>query len=107
MNLLKNLTSTAKRFQTATALNLMGLTVAFAACYLFLTQVIYNHTYNTCFKDHDRLYRVEVIGNMWTSNWQAHIPRPLIADRNDSMCPVSRKSGHNTIAVTQTVTKGI
>ena len=32
----------ARRFKTATALNLLGLTVAFAAFYLFMTQVLYN-----------------------------------------------------------------
>ena len=51
----------ARRFKTATLLNLLGLTVAFASFYLFMTQVTYNHSFNHGFTDADRLYRVEMM----------------------------------------------
>ena len=50
----------ARRFKTATALNLIGLTVAFAAFYLFMTQVLYNHSFNSELTGADRLYRFEL-----------------------------------------------
>ena len=77
MNILKNILYMAKRFKTATALNLIGLIVGFSACYLFLTQVVYNHSYNTCLKEHDRLYRVEVNGFFTSGEWLAYSPRYL------------------------------
>ena len=36
---MKQMLYMARRFKTATVLNFTGLVVAFAACYLFLTQV--------------------------------------------------------------------
>ena len=65
----------AKRFNIATTLNLIGLIVGFSACYLFLTQVVYNHSYNTCLKDHERLYRLEFSGTFTSGNWIAFLPR--------------------------------
>ena len=61
MNVFRNMLYMARRFKTATVLNFVGLTVAFAACYLFLTQVTYNHSFNKGLTDHERLYRVEVL----------------------------------------------
>ena len=49
----------ARRFKTATVLNFVGLTVAFAAFYLLMTQVDYNRSYNTCIPDADRVFRLE------------------------------------------------
>ena len=67
----------ARRFKTATALNLMGLTVAFAAFYLFMTQVRYNAGYNRSFPDAERLLRVEAKMNQ-DSPWGTHCNRPLL-----------------------------
>ena len=91
MNIFKNIICMAKRFKTATALNLIGLIVSFAACYLFLTQVIYNHSYNTCFRDYDRLYRVEVFSS-WNREWTPATPRTL-ADFLSAM-PQIESAGH-------------
>ena len=81
MNILRNLIYMARRFKTATTLNFLGLVTAFAACYLFLTQVIYNHSYNRGLDNYKQLYRVEVPGMREDVNmkWQANICR-FIAD---------------------------
>ena len=42
MDIIKNLWYMARRFKTATVLNLLGLTVAFTAFYLLITQVDYS-----------------------------------------------------------------
>ncbi len=67
----------ARRFKTATALNLVGLTVAFAAFYLFMTQVRYNVGYNRSFPDAERILRVEAKMNQ-DSPWGTHCNRPLL-----------------------------
>ena len=67
----------ARRFKTATALNLVGLTVAFAAFYLFMTQVRYNAGYNRSFPDAERILRVEAKMNQ-DSPWGIHCNRPLL-----------------------------
>ena len=67
----------ARRFKTATALNLLGLTVAFAAFYLFMTQVLYNHSFNRELTDADRLYRFELT-SLWGDNegrWSSNTSR--------------------------------
>ncbi|MBQ8937229.1 MAG: FtsX-like permease family protein [Bacteroidaceae bacterium] len=74
---MKSLFYLARRFKTATALNLVGLTVAFAAFYLFMTQVRYNAGYNRSFPDAERLLRVEAKMNQ-DSPWGTHCNRPLL-----------------------------
>ena len=69
----------ARRFKTATVLNFVGLAVAFAACYLFLTQVTYNHSYNRGLSSYEQLYRVEVPAMFNDKGWQALVNR-LMAD---------------------------
>lgn len=55
----KNIIYMARRFKLATAFNLLGLIVAFAAFYLMMTQVIYQATYNHDVEDCERLYRID------------------------------------------------
>jgi len=59
MNIVKNIFYMARRFKTATALNLLGLVVAYAAFYLLMTQVIYNRSYNQNIADGERVFRFE------------------------------------------------
>ena len=80
----KNLWYMARRFKTATALNFVGLAVAFAACYLFLTQVTYNHSYNRGLTGYKQLYRVELPAMMDHSNWQSQVSR-FLAEQLDSL----------------------
>lgn len=67
----------ARRFKTASTLNLFGLVVAFAACYLLLTQIIFQYTYNRGVDDYQRLYRME--SNFTYREWESseHICRPF------------------------------
>ena len=68
----------ARRFKTASTLNLIGLVVAFATCYLLLTQIIYQYTYNRGVDDYQRLYRME--SNFLYPEWKSseHICRPFV-----------------------------
>ena len=62
----------ARRFKTATTLNLIGLIVAFAAFYLLMTQVTYNHSYNHGITNYQNLYRVEI---QLKDGWQVNVNR--------------------------------
>ena len=84
MNVFRNMLHMACRFKTATVLNFLGLTVAFAACYLFLTQVTYNHSYHKGLTNYQNLYRVEVPAIMDNSKWQSNVTR-FLAEQLDSM----------------------
>ena len=53
-----------RRYPTSSALNIIGLAIAFASAYIILVQVSYDLSYNKCFRDADRVYRVE-IASMW------------------------------------------
>lgn len=63
----KNIIYMARRFKLATVLNMLGLIVAFTAFYVFLTQIIYQASFNGDIPDHERLYRMEsdFVYNEW------------------------------------------
>ena len=75
--LLRNFSHTFRRFFTASVLNLLGLSIAFAACFVILTQVDYDYNYNKAYPAHDRIYRVEVNVGEAFGGWQTWVPRPL------------------------------
>lgn len=64
MNPFRSLFYLARRFKKETAMNFMGLTVAFAACYLMLTQIDYNRNFNRCIPDGERVMRLETMGTI-------------------------------------------
>ena len=75
---MKTLLYMFRRYRLATLLNLFGLGIAVAAFYLFMTQVIYNKTYNHNFVNHERMFRLDVYGNVFGNNWGACACRPLV-----------------------------
>lgn len=66
-----------RRYRIATLLNLFGLSVAVATFYLFMTQVIYNRTYNHNLNDYEHMYRLEIYGNLFGDNWGCSICCPF------------------------------
>ena len=76
--LFRNIWYMARRFKTASMLNFVGLTVAFAAFYLLMTQVVYNISYNSCIPDNERVFRFETkMGS--DSPWGINCNRPTNA----------------------------
>lgn len=55
----KSMIYMARRFKLATALNILGLVLAFATFYILMTQISYQATFNRFVKDYERIYRVE------------------------------------------------
>ena len=75
---MKSLLYLFRRYRLATLLNLLGLGVAVATFYLFMTQVIYNRTYNHNIHDHEHMYRLEIYGGLFGEDWGCNICRPLV-----------------------------
>ena len=67
-----------RRYRLATLLNLLGLGVAVATFYLFMTQVIYNRTYNHNIHDCKHMYRLEIYGGLFGEDWGCNICRPFV-----------------------------
>ncbi len=57
--LLKNFISTLRHYKTASLLNVLGLSIAFAAFMVIRTQVKYDLQYNRNIPDSERIYRIE------------------------------------------------
>ena len=75
---MKSLLYMFRRYRVATLLNLLGLGVAVATFYLFMTQVIYNRTYNHNIHDHEHMYRLEIYGGLFGEDWGCNICRPFV-----------------------------
>ncbi len=72
-----------RRYRVATVLNLLGLGIAVAAFYLFMTQVIYNRTYNHNIPNHERIFRLDIYSSAFGNNWGAITCRPYVTILKD------------------------
>jgi putative ABC transport system permease protein len=73
--IIRNFLSVLRRYKLATALNVLGLSVAFAAFMVIMMQVDYDRGFDRCHRDADRIFRVEV--DFGDGNVQAITNRPL------------------------------
>ena len=74
--LIRNFSHTFRRFFTASILNILGLSIAFASFFVIMTQVDYDYNFNKGYKDYEKIFRVEVKPTP-ASDWQLWMPRPL------------------------------
>ena len=51
-----------RRYKVSSVLNILGLAIAFASAFIILVQVSYDFSYNKCFPDADRVFRLEIKG---------------------------------------------
>lgn len=73
--IIRNFFSVLRRFKMATILNILGLSVAFAAFMVIMMQVDYDTNFDAFHKDGETIYRVEL---QWEGEpAQAILPRPL------------------------------
>lgn len=77
MNLLKNIILTLKRYTTSAVLNIIGLSLAFTACFVLFIQVNYEYGYDRYNPDADRCYRVAYFNPSDKSTF-AYCSQPLI-----------------------------
>ena len=52
----RNFLTTLRRYKTASILNIVGLTLAFMALYILISQVIYDVSYNRSIKEYEQIY---------------------------------------------------
>jgi putative ABC transport system permease protein len=74
--ILRNFLSVLRRFKMATALNVAGLSVAFAAFLVIMMQVDYDYNFDRSHPHADRIYRVEA-GNVMGIDRLLPVCRPL------------------------------
>lgn len=72
--ILRNLFYTLKRFRTASVLNLLGLSAAFAAFVLLMMKVSYERNFDTCYPHADRLVMLN-LSEAKGSNHVSLLPR--------------------------------
>ena len=74
---LRNFLTTLRRYKASSLLNIVGLTLAFTACYIILVQVRWEMTYNRTLRDSERIYLVETTDWYTPGRWQSWLSRPL------------------------------
>ena len=72
----RNLLHTIRRFKAAFILNILGLSIAFAASLLIMMQVRFDLTFDTCYEDAEDIYRLDMRARPDTDE-QCTITRPL------------------------------
>lgn len=86
---IKNFLTTLRRYKVASVLNIAGMTLAFLAFYVIMSQVYYNITYNRPIKDSDRTY---ILLTRFTEDWIALASRG-VAERTFGLWPDVECSG--------------
>ena len=75
---LRNFLTTLRRYKASSLLNIVGLTLAFTACYIILAQVRWELTYNRTLPDSERIYLVESTDWYTPGAWQSSLCRPMV-----------------------------
>ena len=59
-SILRNLLSVIRRYRLAATLNILGLSVAFAAFMVIMIQLDYDNGFGKIHKDYDKIFRMEM-----------------------------------------------
>ncbi len=86
---IKNFLTTLRRYKVASVLNIAGMTLAFLAFYVIMSQVYYDITYNRSIKDSDRTY---ILLTRFAEDWIALASRG-VAERTFGLWPDVECSG--------------
>ena len=73
----RNFLTTLRRYKISSLLNVIGLTLAFTAFYVIMTQVWWELGYNRSLHDADRIYLVEHEDSYEPGKWSAWLNRPV------------------------------
>ena len=76
--IIRNFTSMFRKFVSASLLNLLGLSLAFASFFVIMTQVYYDLGYNKSFTDHEKLFRLTMKLGPGMEDYGVTLPRPLV-----------------------------
>ena len=67
--MIKNFITLLRRYTTSSLLNVVGMSVAFAAIYLIMVQVRHDLSFDRVIPNSERIYRLEMIGNEGMSSY--------------------------------------
>jgi len=67
-----------RKFVSASLLNLLGLSLAFASFFVIMTQVYYDLGYNKSFTEHEKLFRLTMNLGPGMEDYGVTLPRPLV-----------------------------
>ncbi|MEG1955977.1 MAG: FtsX-like permease family protein [Mucinivorans sp.] len=81
----RNFYTTLRRFVLSSTLNILGLGVAYAAFMIIILQVNYEYSYDTCYADSERIYRVDIVQS--DGSYQAPLSQPIV-DTYGPMSPL-------------------
>ena len=76
--IIRNFTSMFRKFVSASLLNLLGLSLAFASFFVIMTQVNYDLGYNKSFTEHEKLFRLTMKLGPGMEDYGVTLPRPLV-----------------------------
>ncbi len=76
--IIRNFTSMFRKFVSASLLNLLGLSLAFASFFVIMTQVRYDLGYNKSFTEHEKLFRLTMNLGPGMEDYGVTLPRPLV-----------------------------
>ncbi|MBQ8453218.1 MAG: FtsX-like permease family protein, partial [Prevotella sp.] len=76
--IIRNFTSMFRKFVSASLLNLLGLSLAFASFFVIMTQVGYDLGYNKSFTEHEKLFRLTMKLGPGMEDYGVTLPRPLV-----------------------------
>ena len=76
--IIRNFTSMFRKFVSASLLNLLGLSLAFASFFVIMTQVNYDLGYNKSFTEHEKLFRLTLKLGSGMEDYGLTLPRPLV-----------------------------
>jgi putative ABC transport system permease protein len=98
----QNFLTTLKRYKTASILNVAGLTLAFFAMYVIMTQVIFYVRYNQCIPDNERVFllceqRTDEISTLMGRYLaeQAISQSPIVEAGGMVLCPMYDPANHS------------
>jgi len=74
---IRNFLNVIRRYKLAVALNILGLSIAFAAFMVIMIQLDYDLSFDKCHKDHDRIFRIELYVPHFSTAKIPILPRPL------------------------------
>lgn len=96
--LITNFFNTLKRYKLSSALNILGMGVAFATFYIILTQVGYNFSFNQKLKDVERIFLITTPDSYEAEKRNSFISRPM-GEKLISCSPVVEAGGTASISV--------
>lgn len=82
----RNFITTLRRYKMSSLLNIVGLTLAFTAFYVIMTQVWWELGYNRSLRDVERIYLVENEDWYQPGRWSSWLNRP-VAERTIASTP--------------------